>query len=207
MILAHLIWTASDVAAEISNLKSAISALESQVESFEKSSGCWEKVLPVVTALVVIGLILDVFAIVWQRKEDLHEWFLKFVWPKWQVWPVERPAFGIYVLEIVGTILIFVGCGGELWAGAELAYLNGQMRITGQELRSKSDRLVELAVETSGDAATNATIARQESDAAKRDATQVGHELKKAKETMAEVAALEAQLEERNFILTAEVWA
>jgi hypothetical protein len=146
--LAHLIYTASALPSSASDLRSAISSLEKAIAPLEDSSGCWEKALPWFTGLVVVGLIVEIFALVWERRDGMAAWR---DWVAIGINPAERPSNGRFVLEVVASIAIFLGVALELFAGAEIAYLNGQLRSKNGDLRSKSDQLIALLTQETED--------------------------------------------------------
>lgn len=89
--------------------------------------------------------------------------------------PAERPSNSRFVLEVVASIAIFLGVAGELWAGAEIAYLNGQLRNKNSDLRSKSDQLLALVTQQAGDAETSAKIANNEAGSAVTKSDKANH--------------------------------
>jgi hypothetical protein len=139
VILAHLICIASALP-NAASLEKAISELESAITPLENSSGWWEKSLPWFTGLVVIGLIADLVIIVLERRGDMAHWRR---WTSVGMYFSDRPSRVIFLVELFATSAIFLGVAGELWAGSEIAYINGQLRTKNGELRNKSDQLVE----------------------------------------------------------------
>lgn len=67
-------YVASAVPSSASDLRSAISSLERAIEPLEDSSGHWEKALPWFTGLVVVGLIVELIAIVGERRDGMAAW-------------------------------------------------------------------------------------------------------------------------------------
>jgi len=162
VILAHLLYTASALPSSASDLRGAISSLEKAIAPLEDSSGHWEKSLPWFTGLVVVGLIAEIFALVWERRDGKAAWLH---WVAVGINPGERPSNGKFALEVFASIAIFLGVAGELGAGAEIAYLNGQLRNKNSDLRTKSDQLVALISEQSSANAREAAQLRKDAAA------------------------------------------
>jgi hypothetical protein len=157
----------------ISALESAISALESEIRTLENSSVPWEHRLPWFTGAVVIGVVLELWVIWHERRDDMESWALGHFGLQW--WPA-RPSTEKFLVELVSVVLITGGIVGELWVGIEIATINGklrgkstELRSKGAELRSKSDRLIALLTGQVGDAATLARTAHNEADAVKKE--------------------------------------
>lgn len=138
---AHVIPTASVLPRDASALESAISALVCEVTRLESRSEFWERWLPWFTALVVAGLLGDAIVIIWERRE---EQMARRRWVEHGFHPAEISPTWKFVLELVATAAIFVGVGLELWAGAAVASINGQLRPKNTELRNTGDELVAL---------------------------------------------------------------
>ena len=161
---AHLISIASALPADASALESAISALVREITTLESRSEFWEKSLPWFTGLVVLGLVADVVVIIWERKEEVAT-YRRWVYQGFH--PAERPSRWNFTLELIASAAILLGVAGELWAGAAIASVNGQLRSKNAELRDKSNQLVALVTQEAGDAAKSAKTAREEADAVK----------------------------------------
>ena len=96
MNLAHLIQTASSLPTDASALESAISALEREIASLESSSVPWEHRLPWFTAVVALGVAMELWVIWHDRREGMLAWGRGTI-----CWPPSRPAFGKFVVEIM----------------------------------------------------------------------------------------------------------
>lgn len=141
VIFAHSIFIASALPSSASALESAISALEREITTLESSSGWWERSLPWFTALVVLGLVVDLVVIIWERLDEVAE---RHRWVSLGLHFPDEPTRLKFVLELFATSAIFLGVAGEFWAGVKIAYINGQLRTKNAELRTDSDKLVEL---------------------------------------------------------------
>jgi hypothetical protein len=138
---AHLISMVSALPIDASALESAISALVKEITTLESRSEFWEKSLPWFTGLVVLGLVADVVVIIWERRDDIAA-YRRWVYQGFH--PAERPSRWKFALELVASTAILLGVAGELWAGAAIAFVNGQLRNKNAELRDKSNQLVAL---------------------------------------------------------------
>jgi hypothetical protein len=156
VIFAHLIQPASNLPTDpsalessISALESAISALESDIRAFESSSAHWEPWVWVFSALVVLGVVMELWVIQHDWREEMESWAI------WYFMDVtrfpSRPSMQKLRVEIASVVLISIGVAGELAVGVEISHINGMIRDkTGEvrtknaELRSKSDQLVAL---------------------------------------------------------------
>jgi hypothetical protein len=84
----------------------------------------------------------------------------------------------------IGSVCLnrnFLGVAGELWVGAEIAYLNGQLRSKNGELRSKGDQLLALVTQEAGDAKISAESAATASANAQKSAERADEESARAK--------------------------
>jgi hypothetical protein len=122
VIFAHLIQSASNLPTDASALVSAISALEREIKAFETSSVLWEKLLPWFTALVAVGVAMELW-VIWREWRDDME-----AWGRGTIRPPEYPSTMKYVIELVSVVLIVGGIVGELWIGIEITSLNGTLR-------------------------------------------------------------------------------
>ncbi len=149
--LAHLIQRASSLPSDTSALERAISALEREITALESSSVPWERRLPWFTAVVALGVAMELWIIWHDRREEMHAWGRGVI-----CWPPHRPSFRKYILEIVSILLVTGGIVAELWAGVRITQINGSLRTKSSELRSKSDQLLALVTQEAGTAQTSA---------------------------------------------------
>jgi hypothetical protein len=145
----------------ISALKSSISALEVSIKTLDGKSVFWETWLLPFSALVVIGVGLEVWALLWDHVEAMADWRRGIVLPP------ERPSTGKLLLGIVATFLVVIGVAGELGTSGKIASINGQLRTKNSDLRSASDQLLALVTQEAGDAATSAHNATGDAQDAK----------------------------------------
>ena len=156
---AHLVSVASVLPADASALERAISALVREITRLDSRSEFWEKSLPWFTALVVAGLLADVIVIIWERRDERRA---RQRWVEQGFHPAEMSSAWKFALELVATAAIFVGVALELWAGAAVAAINGQLRSKNSELRQKSNQLVVLLEQDTEDE-HSARVAAEES--------------------------------------------
>ena len=138
---------ASALERSISALESCISALDSKAKSLASSSAGWEPWAWVFTSLVVIGILMELWLIWDEHREDIETWALTF----FGIHRTVRPPTRRLVVEYVSVVLVAGGIIGELGINIEVASINAQLRGVDAQLRSKnaelrrsSDRLVAL---------------------------------------------------------------
>jgi hypothetical protein len=148
-IASNLLTDPSALESSISALERDISALESAVRSLEISSACWEPWVWVFSALVVVGVVMEL----WLVRHDWHEDWETFA--IWHFLGVTRSPSRPYRLklwiEVVSVVFIAIGVAGELGIGVKISLINGairgktgELRSKNAELRDKSNRLVAL---------------------------------------------------------------
>ena len=94
VIFAHLIQAASSLPTDPSALESAISALEREIKTLEGKSVPWEQALPWFTALVAVGVAMELWVIWHERREGLH------AWNRGTIRSPERPSTAKFVVEV-----------------------------------------------------------------------------------------------------------
>jgi hypothetical protein len=178
VIFAHLIQAASLLPTDTSALKSSISALEtsisaleSEIARLERSSIPWEYWAWFFTALVLLGVLLELWVIRHGWRDEMQEWAV------WYFIGVDRfprePSVIKLRVEIASVLLIGIGIAGELGTGVEIALINGkvrgkssELRSKGDELRSASDQLLALVTQQAGEAKDSALIAQASAETA-----------------------------------------
>lgn len=146
---------ASALESFISALESAISALEREIKALEISSTAWEPWVWVFSALVVVGVVMELWVV-------RHDW--REEWETFAIWyfigatrSLSRPDGLKLWVEVISVVLIAMGVAGELGIGVEISHINGAIRGKASELRTKnaelrrdSDQLVALVNERAG---------------------------------------------------------
>jgi hypothetical protein len=175
VIFAYLIHSTSNLPTDASALESAISALEREIKALESSSVPWEQSLPWFTALVALGVVMELWVIWGERREGME------AWARGTIRPPDRPSTFKFVVEVASVLFITGGIVGELWVGVKITSINGRLRTKGAELRSKSDKLLALVTQPAGHAADassraedSAGKAQQKADAAAYSANRTG---------------------------------
>lgn len=159
MNFAHLAQTVSSLSADansalessISALESSISALERDIKTFESSLIPWEWSVWAFTTLVVIGVAIEFWIIFRDHADELDAWALAHFGI---LWTLPRPSRLEFILELCSVALVVTGVSGELWAGVQIALVNGKLRginaelqRKGAELRNKNDQLLALVTQ------------------------------------------------------------
>jgi len=192
VIFAHLIQSASNLPTDasalessISALESVISALESEVKALERLSSPWEHSVWIFTALVVVGVAMELWVIRHEYREDRQSWALAhfgvFRSPG-------RPSINKLIVEVGSVLLITLGIMGELVVGIKIASINGalrgksaELRSKNAELRSKSDLLLVLVTRQAGDAKTSSQSAEGAAKGARIEADSFEKDIVSAK--------------------------
>jgi hypothetical protein len=192
----HLIQSASSLPIDASALQSAISALERDITALESSSVPWERSLPWFTALVALGVAMELWVIWRDRRKDME------AWRRGTILSPDRPSTRKCVVEIMGVLLVTGGIVGELRVGVKITSINGSLRTKSGELRSKSDQLLALVTQQSGEARNSADAANKSAGQAQYKANAVSNqtdkltqELTKDEQGISELEAKRAELE------------
>ena len=185
MTFAHLLQAVSNLPPDASTLQSSISALESEIKALENSSVPWEHRLPWFTAMVMVGVAMELWVIFHERSDDMEAWAVGYVLgtPKLP----GKPSRLKFLLEIASVLLITLGILGELGVGLKVASINGTLRIKSAELRSKSDQLLAVITQQAGDAVANAKIAHEESDAVGKETDAIEKRISAASRQLGQV--------------------
>jgi len=146
VIFAPLIQATSNLPTDSSALVSSISALErdasaleSAIRALEISSARWEPWVWVFSALVVIGVVMELWVI---RHDWRDEWEIFAIWHFVGVTrSPSRPSRLKLWIEFISVVLISVGVSGELGIGIKIASINNDLRGKSAVLRSKNSEL------------------------------------------------------------------
>ena len=130
------------------------SALKTLLDNLDISRSSLHAWLHFWTFLVVVGVALEVIFVVWEYREQLHDWQHGIVHPP------EKPNILLFVLGLLGAGLVATGVAGEL-------YVDVQAGKVETEIRKANDRRVSLLSEEAGDAAKSAKTAHDEASAVK----------------------------------------
>src|SRR5437016_5084535 len=135
------------------------SALRTLLKSLEASWSSLDSWLNFWSALVVIGVALEIFVIIKEHREDLHE-FRRGI-----LRPPTKPSTSLLVLGLLGAALVTGGVAGEFMIRVKAGKIETDIRTT-------SDRLVEVVSTEAGNAKASADSA---ADAAERAKSAAGH--------------------------------
>lgn len=122
------------------------SALKILLANLDKSQSSLHGWLYFWTFLVGAGVALEVFFVVWEYVEQLHDFRRGFVHPP------ERPNTLLFVLGLLGAGLVAVGVAGEL-------YVDVQADKVETEIRNANDLRISLLTKEAGDAKVSAEAA------------------------------------------------
>src|SRR5580658_2538746 len=122
VIVAHFVQAASRLPTDTSALKSAISALESSIPALESeitrlesSSIPWEHRAWFFTALVLLGVLLELWVIRHDWHDEMEEWAIWYFIGVIQ--SPDRPSIIKTLMEVASVLLIGIGIAGELGTG------------------------------------------------------------------------------------------
>jgi hypothetical protein len=114
---------------ETSALDNTIFALQKELSGLEASANGLDSWLKVWTAVVVIGVALELVIIIREFIDARTDW------RRGSIKSPEKPATWFFIFQLFATLLITAGVVGELWVGV----LSGTVST---EIRSKSRQLV-----------------------------------------------------------------
>jgi hypothetical protein len=170
------------------------SALKAMIDSLESSRDSFESWLNLFSALVAIGVVLEIVFVIREYREQLHDWGRGFIHPP------DRPSRMWFMIELFGVALVSIGVAGEFWVDVKVGALETQIR------RANGD-LISLVEGKANDASTSAQRAadalarsKAESNAATNDADKARD---KADAVGRKAAGLDAQLSKTESDLTA----
>jgi hypothetical protein len=130
------------------------SALRILIANLDVSRSSFHWWLEFFTALVVAGVVLEVVFVVWEYREDLHD-FRRGI-----VHPPNKPSVLLLVFGLFGASLVAIGVAGEFREEAKIEGVETQ-------IRKANDELYILLSKEAGDAAVSAKTAHVEADAVK----------------------------------------
>lgn len=178
MTFAYLLQAVSNLPTNASALKSSISALEAEIKALENSSVPWEHCLPWFTAMVVIGVAIELLVILDERRDDMEAWAVGYFLGTHKL--PGKPSTAKFLIEVASVLLITLGIVGELGVGIKIASINGALRGKSAQLRSKSDQLLALVTLQAGEARDSAKTAHDEADAVGNEADAIQKRLNDA---------------------------
>jgi hypothetical protein len=136
-----------------SAIRSALAGLDDSGSSLHWWLGFW-------TLLVAVGVVLEVLFVVWEYRNELHDF------KRGTVLPPARPHTILFILALLGAGLVAAGVSGELWEESKISTLETC-------IRKGDDALFLLLSKEAGDAKKSAkgaadasTVAKDQSDKA-----------------------------------------
>ncbi|MGA9508763.1 MAG: hypothetical protein WBV55_09070, partial [Candidatus Sulfotelmatobacter sp.] len=168
MITTAINWSLAKCSCPSWNSSTAESALRISLASLEDCSSSLHWWLGFWTALVALGVVLEVVFVIWEYLEDLHN-FRRGV-----VHPPERPLTILFVLGLVGAGLVAAGVSGELWEESKISKVETC-------IRKGNDTLFLLLSKEASDAAASATTAGKEVDILQTKADALNKQLDRVK--------------------------
>ena len=90
------------------------SALKVLISNLEGSRATLDSWLFVFTLLVVVGVVLEVVFVIWEYRDELHDWRRGIIHPP------EKPSIALLVFGLFGAGLVAIGVTGELYIGAKI---------------------------------------------------------------------------------------
>src|ERR1700676_3772498 len=97
-------------------------ALRAMIKSLESSRDSFDFWLNIFSALVAIGVVLEIVFVIREYKEELHDWGRGFVHPP------DRPSRKWFMIELFGVALVSIGVAGEFWVHVKAGALETQIR-------------------------------------------------------------------------------
>jgi hypothetical protein len=122
------------------------SALRRALASLDDCGTSLHSGLKVATALVVVGVALEMVFVIWEYLEDLHD-FKRGI-----IHPPDKPSRLLFALGFLGAALVSLGVAGELYAESKIATLETC-------IRKGNDALSLLLSKEAGDAMLSAQVA------------------------------------------------
>ena len=122
------------------------SALKMLLASLDSSRASLDSQLWWATLLVVLGVGLEWIFVIWEYREELHD-FRRGI-----VHPPDKPNIWLFVLGLAATSLVTIGVAGEMYLGAKIGVVE-----TG--IREANDKLFLLLSKEAAGAAESAKIA------------------------------------------------
>jgi len=138
-----------------SNLRILLANLESSRSSLHWWLEFW-------TALVVLGVVLEVIFVVWEYVEDLRDFGRGIIHPP------ERPSLWLLVFGLLAVALVAVGVAGELYEDSKIESVETEIGRANDELYLLLSKEAGDAAQSAKGAAKGASEANASADALKR---------------------------------------
>jgi hypothetical protein len=113
---------------ESSALASSAAALRSSIKALEICARSLEFWLYAFVSLVAIGVVLEVFVILWDHHDDVEEY------RRGTIRSPQKPNFRKLGLELIGAILVAIGVSGEFVVDIKSGAIQTSLRKANEEL-------------------------------------------------------------------------
>ena len=153
------------------------SARKILISNLDRSRATLDSWLLVFTLLVVIGVVLEVVFVIWEYRDDLHDWRRGIVHPP------ERPSITLLAFGLFGAGLVAIGVSGELYIGARISAVETR-------IRDANDRRATLLSKLAGDAKVSA----EKAEGAARRATDEADDMARQAAALSQYLAVAANL-------------
>jgi hypothetical protein len=140
------------------------SALKVLISNLERSRATLDSWLFAFTLFVVVGVVLEVVFVIWEYRDELHDWRRGIVHSP------EKPSIALLVFGLFGAGLVAIGVTGELYIGAKIGAKE-------TSIREANDHRASLLSKLAVDAAQSAKTAHDEADAVKVEAKEIDSNL------------------------------
>ena len=122
------------------------STLKALINSLEASRGSLDFWLNLSSALVVVGVVLEIVFVIREYNEELHDWRRGIIWPP------GRPSRRWLVIELIGVLFVSLGVAGEFFIDVKAGALETQLRKANGDLVLLLEQKASDAESKAGDA-------------------------------------------------------
>ena len=146
------------------------SALKSLIHTLEASKGSFDVWLNAFSAMVALGVVVEIVFVVREYLDHLHDWRRGIVRPP------DRPSRFWLAMELAGVALVSVGVAGEFWVDVQAGALETRIRKANGDLvllveqkangAEKSAELADAAARSAEGAANDAGAKASNADGA-----------------------------------------
>jgi hypothetical protein len=126
--------------------------------SLENNRNCLDHWLFFWTLLVVAGVVLEVVFVVWEYRDQLHEFRRALIEPP------SKPKLLLFGFGLFGSVLVAAGVAGELWIGVRIGTAESNIRKANDDLSVLLSQQAGSAKDSAEAAANAAGIAKQAAD-------------------------------------------
>jgi hypothetical protein len=174
-------------------LDNAILSARESISALDNCSKRLDHWLLFFTALVVVGIALEIIEAVAEHIHEYHAW-------RWTItWLPEKPNNALFGLRYFAIILLVAGVGGELGVNVLSMRVNNKLRIRNEELVELVDRKAGIATLKAGDAEKSSERATKEAEKSENLAHAVRREADLVKK---DVISAEERVKNINAFLT-----